>query len=924
MLGGVFKEFAFEKFCRLLDQAHAAPPGSREALSACLKAQKLFETPNTLPSRIHEQHGKYYRAMLLCIDAHNTLATCETREEQSKAALQYEQGVADLAKTDFAAEWANAAINLADFYRERAFGLYDERVQRARQLYEELIPHLKSVGDDHGLWHVADGLLEIYLERAPQADPLAFERGLTLCQELLELDFVVGDDQKASLILYTLGHNYLSRVVGRQENNELLSFKFLGAAMALASPEADLELWAKVRLSLAHCMFNKPDLGEQLSNPLTARALLAETTGRLKSSQYLELLFRAELLDAKCVAADSETDAELALERIGKLCGSTDWARFPAFASEAYFRLGETSLSGFERFGNDAFLVQAEQAFHQSARLIKTEFQPDQYIRALAYLATVYVAQENWPDAHKLFSEIFDFSQADTATAAYHLDTRRVINPLGHLLSAAPFVAAAVGDVELAISRYELLNARKLKQSLSNTELETGNDSARLTNLNFMGEGAIDFVIGEKRRDWLDRLDSLRARSFAVESDRQNQTGLDANYRPLNAWIILPLMVNDHTRTILIPPSAGLSEAILSPITKGGLRDIVSFIIGPDTSEQESYGWALHDYAVSLDLEPVAAHTERAIHCVSKLFGDWVSEHLQSRGVEPHDLVLIVSNNIANMLPITLAGWSVEDMTNLAETAAVSVMPSIAAKDLIENRAAQFQHSDASQPSLAFVTGVAKDLPTLDFERESLINTFENSAVDVRLSSKEELFECLNGSSYWHFAAHGAFNTLSPAKSALELADGSSLPLYEIAGLNTKKDLRLVVLSSCSVGSFDAVDRFGDFTGLPSAFLQLGAKGVLANIWPVSDEASALLMARFYKEHIAFNQEPAIALSKAQLWLASSTAATLIEELDGDLSTGQISEASASSLLDALQSFPALEKPLAHPFFWGGYVLYGL
>ncbi|MGD1888362.1 MAG: CHAT domain-containing protein [Cohaesibacteraceae bacterium] len=923
MLGELLQEASFARFTALLGQAHAAPPGSHDALTACSKAKKLFDKPNSLPHRIFEHQHDYYHGMLLCIEARNTLSLCSTLEEQAEAVERYEKGIALLAKTEFREEWAHAAINLADFCRERALGLYDERVRRARKLYEELMPQMKSARDNHGLWHVANGLLEIYLERAPQADPLAFERGLTLCQELLDLDYVLGNDQRASLILFTLGHNYLSRVLGRQGNNQFLAFKFLGAAMALASPEADLELWAKIRLSLAHCLFTRPDLGEQLSTPLTARALLAETTAALRSSQYNELLDRAELLDAKSRAAGSEADAELSLEKIEKLCGSTDWARFPAFAPEAYFRWGETALSCFERFGHDAYLAQAERAFRQSARLIKAEFEPDQYIRVLAHSATVYVAQGKWSDAHKLFSEVFDFSQADTASAAYHLDTRRIIGPLGHLLSAAPFVAAAVGEVELAISRYELLNARKLKHSLSTTELATGNDSARLTNLNFLGEGAIDFVKGEERRAWLDKLDSLRAKSAVVENNQQHQPGSDATYKRMDAWIVLPLMINDHTRTILIPPNAGLSDAILSPITRGGLRDIVSFVIGSDISSDDTYAWSLHDFAETRDLWSVGVHTEGAVGCINALFGHWVSARLKVSGVKPDDRAVIVCNSIINLLPVTLAGRDEHPGTSLAENTAVSVMPSIAALALLEERAAQVQKKPASQPRMAFVRAAVSDLPTLDFEREIVIDTFGSLAKNISPESKAVLFENLNESSYWHFSTHGAFNTSSPEKSALKLTDGTSLPFYEIAGLKTKHSLRLVVLSSCFAGAVDSVDRFGDFTGLPSAFFQLGAQGILANIWPVSDEASALLMARFYKEHITLNQEPAIALSKAQRWLARVTAAELTKDLENDLVNKRTTEASASSLLGKLKSRSASEQSFAHPFFWGGYVLYG-
>ena len=47
--------------------------------------------------------------------------------------------------------------------------------------------------------------------------------------------------------------------------------------------------------------------------------------------------------------------------------------------------------------------------------------------------------------------------------------------------------------------------------------------------------------------------------------------------------------------------------------------------------------------------------------------------------------------------------------------------------------------------------------------------------------------------------------------------------------------------------------------GLPAAFLELGAGGVIGSLWEVSDLATALLMARFYELHIDKGLAPAMA-----------------------------------------------------------------
>ena len=54
---------------------------------------------------------------------------------------------------------------------------------------------------------------------------------------------------------------------------------------------------------------------------------------------------------------------------------------------------------------------------------------------------------------------------------------------------------------------------------------------------------------------------------------------------------------------------------------------------------------------------------------------------------------------------------------------------------------------------------------------------------------------------------------------------------------------RLVVLSACETGLSEIVRNPDEFIGLPGTFLALGASGVIGTLWPVSDEATSLLMA---------------------------------------------------------------------------------
>lgn len=107
-----------------------------------------------------------------------------------------------------------------------------------------------------------------------------------------------------------------------------------------------------------------------------------------------------------------------------------------------------------------------------------------------------------------------------------------------------------------------------------------------------------------------------------------------------------------------------------------------------------------------------------------------------------------------------------------------------------------------------------------------------------------------------HFACHARPRLDSPMFSSLLLADGE-LTLYDIERLDGPPDT--VVLAACEGGS--AVMASGDeIAGLAAAFLSLGSRVVVAPLFTVSDQATAVVMSRFHTR-IAAGEDAATALA---------------------------------------------------------------
>jgi CHAT domain-containing protein/Flp pilus assembly protein TadD len=125
---------------------------------------------------------------------------------------------------------------------------------------------------------------------------------------------------------------------------------------------------------------------------------------------------------------------------------------------------------------------------------------------------------------------------------------------------------------------------------------------------------------------------------------------------------------------------------------------------------------------------------------------------------------------------------------------------------------------------------------------------------------------------YVHFATHGFLNSLHPELSGIVLsmldekgnAQDGFLRAHEV--FNLKLPAELVVLSACQTGLGKEVRGEG-LVGLTRGFMYAGASRVVVSLWSVPDEATAQLMAHFYRGMLKDNLHPAAALRAAQISL---------------------------------------------------------
>lgn len=243
------------------------------------------------------------------------------------------------------------------------------------------------------------------------------------------------------------------------------------------------------------------------------------------------------------------------------------------------------------------------------------------------------------------------------------------------------------------------------------------------------------------------------------------------------------------------------------------------------------------------------------------------------RHLLPTSRVILVPDGALHQLnlealpaPSGRARYWIEDVT-------VEIAPSLALLPAGKARVAGGTRSlllvGAPLPSPGF-----KPLPGVEQEVAAVAGRFRNPVTLTGAAAHPAAYrEAGPGRfTFIHFAAHALANRENPLESAVVLSPGGNgSRLYAREALAWPLKARLVTISACR-GAGSRVYSGEGLVGFAWAFLQAGARNVIAGLWDVNDKSTALLMDRLYAE-IAAGRPPAAALRAAKLELLASRGA---------------------------------------------------
>jgi CHAT domain-containing protein len=324
-------------------------------------------------------------------------------------------------------------------------------------------------------------------------------------------------------------------------------------------------------------------------------------------------------------------------------------------------------------------------------------------------------------------------------------------------------------------------------------------------------------------------------------------------------------------------------------------------------------------------LEAFDAWQSIIVHALAELSRHLLIPILSSLPSDVERIIFLPSAELF-LLPLHAAPLGDNSLERVCDRYQIIYAPSV--EVLVNTQAKALQ---SVKPNLYAVINPEADrrLIFTSSEGTAISHLFAQHCVDKgHLGTKTRVIAEALGRSYIHFACHGSYNWDNPAESGLELANGR-LTLTELqSGDVDLSSARLVTLSACETGIIDVLKGSAEeYVGIPAGFLLAGVPCVVSSLWAVSDLSTALLMERFYHNHLNRGMEISSALRLAQLWVRGLSVGEVAKYAEQWYHQSQQKE--KPELFRLMRYYRQQEKqnaglhPFEHPYFWAAFTVNG-
>ncbi|MEH2389824.1 MAG: CHAT domain-containing protein [Nostoc sp.] len=314
----------------------------------------------------------------------------------------------------------------------------------------------------------------------------------------------------------------------------------------------------------------------------------------------------------------------------------------------------------------------------------------------------------------------------------------------------------------------------------------------------------------------------------------------------------------DPTATILYPII--LPDRLTVILSKAGqpLRSYVTH------KSQAEIGQTLDNFLVALN--PVSDSKDR--DRVSQQIYDWLIRPAEAEQalIDTKTLVFVLDGRLRNIPMAALY----DGKQYLIEKYAVALSPGL---QLMATRSLHQNHLSAIVGGISQARAGFSALPGVESEVKQISKSVSSSMLLNQEFTTQALAKRVKSSSasIVHLATHGQFS--SRLEDTFLLTWDGKVNVKELSellknrGSDPSKAIELLVLSACDTAAGD--DRA--VLGLAGLAVKSGARSTIATLWPVKDQAAAMLMTRFYNQLRQPKITKAEALRQAQISLIRQT-----------------------------------------------------
>jgi tetratricopeptide (TPR) repeat protein len=742
-----------------------------------------------------------------------------------------------------------------------------------------------------------------------------------------------------------IGMAYGDRVRGERSDNVERALAAFGRAGEVFTREAHPSEWAQLQMNLGNAQLTRlagrPDQNKEAA--ITAyRAALTVYTAERAPERFARTMLNLGNAYSERSLGDRASNIEQAIDAYRKSLTVYTRQSDPSKWAIAQYNLGDTLLRR-PTGPREANLQAAATALAAALEIHTRAAGPWDHMKAAHAAGKVAAARGDWAAALVQFDSAMAAHRDLLGRGLDQAEAENVIAEASELFADAAFAAIERKDLPRALDILEAGKAQRLRTTLGLDVLPLAPaDRARLDKLRLDirdVEARLDAASGADRAATLKELERLRGAVASIIDAAQAKAPDDATrltgqalaqaLLAQHAAIAAPVVTRHGAKLLLV--TRGANGPALKAIELPGLAD-QTLINSPGVKVAlRVSGWLdrwLDAYGVNwLDKTDKRPKQQMWLEEIGKLgpelwktVGGALAAALDNERVPRQASVLWLPQGVLGMVPIRLA-TDPGSGEMLLDRYTLTPAPSLAAAEIARRRAAA-----APSASLAAIVNPSGDLAFTAPEGAAVASYFAanaRSTLGPDTADPASVLKSLRTAGYWHFATHGIFDWLKPRSSALLLAKGERLTVGRLLDEQNLGTPRLVVLSACETGFYDFQRIASEFVGLPGAFLQAGAAGVVGSLWSVDDVSTALLMVRFYDLHLGEKVAPAAALRQAQLWLRDSTREALEAYVKKAQASGRLAAREEAMLTTALGEAKPGTKPFQHPFYWAAFEFFG-